>query len=287
MKKITRKPGFEFIFALSIITIFCWPLLVLGQSNKDVKIIIINGDTTINGKRISEMSATDRKEALKDIPGNRNREYRFNFRKRDSLAFRMDTGRRRVMERFFADGHGRIKLDSATHELIIGSKTVRGYDRMPNAGRGFEDRDHMPTMRPRRDDAMPGSDFRREAEGRMRRPESPNSERNTFTHIDKDGIATRINFQVSDASHNHVSMLDLDDLSVVPEFSSGKTVLMFNLPGKVAADVKLADSDGKVLWSDKANSGSFNKTFSMPLNGIYYLTVKQGMKTSVKKIVKE
>ncbi len=77
MKKISFKPGFEFIFALSILAIFCWPLLVLAQNDKDVKVIIINGDTTINGRKLSELSQADRKEALKDLPDAKKKDFDF------------------------------------------------------------------------------------------------------------------------------------------------------------------------------------------------------------------
>src|SRR5579859_3656669 len=67
MKNHWTKPGFELMFALSIIGIMTLPLLVFAQGNKNMDITIINGDTTINGKNIKELSAEDRAQALKDI----------------------------------------------------------------------------------------------------------------------------------------------------------------------------------------------------------------------------
>src|SRR5689334_7356046 len=61
------KPGFELIFALSIICIMTLPLLVFAQGNKNMDITIINGDTTINGKNIKDLSVEERKQAMKDI----------------------------------------------------------------------------------------------------------------------------------------------------------------------------------------------------------------------------
>jgi hypothetical protein len=67
MKKNAFKPGFEFIFSLCIMAVLGLPPLVFGQATKDLQITINNGDTTINGKNIKDLSASDRKEALKDI----------------------------------------------------------------------------------------------------------------------------------------------------------------------------------------------------------------------------
>ncbi len=67
MKKFFLKPGFEFIFSLSLIVILGLPPILLAQNQKDVEIKIVNGDTTVNGKNIKELSADDRKNALRDI----------------------------------------------------------------------------------------------------------------------------------------------------------------------------------------------------------------------------
>jgi hypothetical protein len=63
--------------------------------------------------------------------------------------------------------------------------------------------------------------------------------------------------------------------------------LIFSLPGKSVADVKLTDNEGKLIWSAKAINGNFNKSFGLGLNGVYYLQVKQGTKVALKRIVKE
>src|ERR1700744_2062914 len=61
------KPGFEVIFALSIMAVIGLPPLVFAQNIKDVEIKITNGDTLVNGKNIKDLSEADRKDALKDI----------------------------------------------------------------------------------------------------------------------------------------------------------------------------------------------------------------------------
>ena len=67
MKKLIIKPGFEFIFSLSLLAILGLPPLVFGQSVRDEQITIMNGDTTVNGKNIKDLSAKERQDAMKDI----------------------------------------------------------------------------------------------------------------------------------------------------------------------------------------------------------------------------
>src|SRR5580698_10644260 len=67
MKTPILKPGFEFIFALSLIAILGLPPMLMAQDQKDVEIKIMNGDTTVNGKNIKDLSPAERKYALRDI----------------------------------------------------------------------------------------------------------------------------------------------------------------------------------------------------------------------------
>src|ERR1700712_1745713 len=67
MKKHWMKPGFELIFAFSLIAAICLPPLVFAQGTRNIEINITNGDTIINGKNIKELSPAERQLALKDI----------------------------------------------------------------------------------------------------------------------------------------------------------------------------------------------------------------------------
>jgi len=116
-----------------------------------------------------------------------------------------------------------------------------------------------------------------------------------YTNVGSDGIETHVNFNIADTREEVINerkgkkeaILQLTDLSIVPEFTSGKTILMFNLPAKTVATVQLTDNDHKVLWSEKSAGGSFSKKFTLGLNGVYFLKVKQGDKEVEKRIVKE
>jgi hypothetical protein len=125
-----------------------------------------------------------------------------------------------------------------------------------------------------------------------------NTQNFMYNSTDNNGISTHVSYHVSDhpvmldydagkKEMKQLDMLDITDLNIVPEFSAGKTVLMFSLPSKTVAAVELKDSKGTLLWSEKAINGSFNKTFALGLNGLYYLQVKQGDKIVVKEIMKD
>ena len=129
----------------------------------------------------------------------------------------------------------------------------------------------------------------------MERMNRRNTQSFSYSNTGSDGISTHVNFTVSDASPERTKKitgsekadLELKDLALVPEFSSGKIMLTFGLPARASADVKLTDSEGKVIWSDKAVNGSFSKNFPLGLNGLYFLEVKQGNKVALKRIIKE
>ena len=116
-----------------------------------------------------------------------------------------------------------------------------------------------------------------------------------YSNMDKEGFDTHVSYRVAEARDDVAkkisgvtkSDLELQDLMLAPQFSAGKTLLSFSLPVKTVADVQLSDSEGKVIWKDKATTGSFSKSFVWSMNGVYYLTVKQGAKAVVKRIIKE
>lgn len=300
MKKLFTKPGFEFIFALSIITVMCLPLLVFSQS-RNLTISINNGDTVINGKNIKDLSAAERKQALKDIEGfgsAMKMDHQHFFRWKDDKS---DTSSNRVFtERIPFEGGDmgdafRWDNDTTKHNFKFRFRTPDGKDSMftfnyrGNPGREFR-------FEPRKFFRNPEFDFDMPVRGRgfdmMHRR---NSQSFSYTNTGNDGMTTHISFRVSDASAaktkeitgSEKNGLELKDLNLVPEFSSGKTTLMFSLSSVAAADVKLTDSDGKLVWSSKVANGSFSKSFTLGLNGVYFLEVKQGGKTALKRIVKE
>ena len=125
--------------------------------------------------------------------------------------------------------------------------------------------------------------------------EMRNSQSFHYINTDNTGISTHLSFHVSEVSnedlkrmpHIEGARLTLADLNIVPEFAAGKILLMFTLLSKGVAEVKLVNSAGDILWSEKSGGGSFSKAFVMGLNGVYYLEVKQGAGIALKKILKD
>jgi hypothetical protein len=257
MKKLIIKPGFEFIFTLSLMAVLGLPPLVFGQSNKDEQITIVNGDTTINGKNIKELSGKERQDALKDIS--------------QIATIKSAPGQPSVI----ANNGPRRKTTVMKYHFKYNFK---------DSSAGKINRDEWRSKRMTEDPMM---DFSRK-----------NTQDFNYITTDNNGVSTHVSYRVTEPSgplNNMASTpekaqldkLDVTDLNIVPQFSAGTTVIMFNLPSKTIAEVMLKDSKGNVIWSDKALKGSFSKTFPLGLNGIYYLRIKQGDKLAVKKIYKD
>ncbi|HEY4197860.1 MAG TPA: T9SS type A sorting domain-containing protein [Mucilaginibacter sp.] len=294
MKPHWIKPGFEFIFALSLIIIMGLPPLLFAQGTKNMEIRITNGDTVINGKNIRDLSIAERQQALKDIDNLGHLGAVRNNDRREMLTRKRwapDTGSHDIIieKRRFADGDGSFKRDSGrmfrfkfkrqgdkdstyTFNYRMNGNPEDRFEE--EGGREFNFRMHRLGM-----------------EGFRRR----NVQSFEYSNTGSDGINTHISFRVSEPSPEKIKTitgsekaeLEITDLNLVPEFSSGKTLLIFSLPTKSVADVKLTDNEGKLIWSAKAMNGSFNKSFGLGLNGVYYLQVKQGSKVALKRIVKE
>jgi hypothetical protein len=281
MKKFFLKPGFEFIFSLSLIVIFGLPPVLLAQNQKDVEIKIQNGDTTVNGKNIKELSATDRQNALRDIKhlNSDNTGNAYFFKRRDTTGGKVERleFRKRIIEN---GGHQPL----ATESMVIKDSLGNIIAVRPGRRRAIDSKMELD---------------QRNFDGRLGAAIRPSERRVTqsfdYVNTDNEGISTRVRFRVSEISNEDLKKMphveggkfEITDLNLVPEFSTGKTLLMFNLPAKTLADVKLIDSEGKVMWNDKSTDGKFIKSFVMGLNGIYYLQIKQGNNIAIKRIIKE
>lgn len=289
MKNYLKKPGFEFIFALSLTVIICLPPLVFAQGTKDMEIRITNGDTVVNGKNIKELSATERQQALKDI---------------DNLGNGLNGGGKNIIiERRKLN---KDNWDNAMANRLRQDSTMRHFKMRINRGNGKDSVFTFNYKYKLDDDMDTRMDDRRMMDDREWSFNGPRGamrmelrHRNTqsfnYTNTGTDGMTTHISFRATDASPEKLKEitgaekadLELKDLNLVPEFSSGKTLLMFTLPAKSVAEVKFTDNEGKQLWSEKAMNGSFHTSFALGLNGIYYLQVKQAGKVVLKRIIKE
>jgi hypothetical protein len=291
MKKFLFKPGFEFIFALSLMVILGLPPMLLAQNQKDLEIKIEHGDTTINGKNIKELSAKDRQSALRDISHiNAGPAVTLEGRKdgdvRRKIIIRRDTGE-------YAKHRTIITQDMVMRDSLGNVVHIKQGNRADMA-QGFAFRNRMNDESPDRR-ILEDRGFNPPLRSSSMRFDRRNSQRFDYVNTDNEGISTHVSFRVSEPSNDDLKKIphvegpkfEIKDLNLVPEFTTGKTLLMFSLLSKANAEVKLTDSEGKLMWSEKAIGGSFNKAFPLGLNGIYYLQIKQGSSISVKKIVKE
>jgi hypothetical protein len=282
MKTHFFKPGFEFIFSLSLMAILGLPPLVFAQNTHDVQISIQNGDTTVNGKNIKDLSPKARREALKEI---------------GTITSIQTTTSVKVTP--FDDNKVvtgvEIQSDSAGGPAM--ANNVRAFKFRKRAGKDstfrFNYRLTRPGDGPRRTETRTFH-FQQDG-GSMLGFDRPNTQNFNYTNTDKEGVSTHITYHVSEPSsenlkhigHFEGGMLDIQDLNLVPQFTTGKTLLLFSLPSKGVAEVQLKDNEGNILWTAKTNGGDFSKSFALGLNGAYYLQVKQGSKIAVKKIFKE
>ncbi|CAM3899739.1 T9SS type A sorting domain-containing protein [Mucilaginibacter galii] len=280
MKKRLFNSSFEVLFTAGIVVALALPQLLFAQKHKEVNISIHNNDTTFNGKNLKDMKPAEKQEALTEInktvkpKGPRLQNLQLSFADLDSSGVRVYTYKRDSVNK------GRLPLNLDQFR----GDNINGMGNLPDMEFRIADGTHDRQL------------------GALRFNNSPlhirrmgNTQNFDYNNTDKDGISTHVSYHVTEAfteaakkvSGVEKSDLDLQDLTLTPQFSAGKTTLAFTLPAKTAADVQLTDSDGKIIWKEKATTAAFNKSFTWGLNGVFYLVVKQGGKTAVKRIVKE
>lgn len=124
-----------------------------------------------------------------------------------------------------------------------------------------------------------------------------NSQSFIYNSTDNDGISTYVSFRVQEAepimlakitgSETKTGLETVQDLTLVPNFSSGKTTVAFTFKAKGSAAVKILDTNLTPVFSDKVSSESFSRAINLPKNGKYYLTIKQKDHWFVRELIKE
>ena len=89
---------------------------------------------------------------------------------------------------------------------------------------------------------------------------------------------------VKDASTD----LKVEDLTLFPNFSSGKMGISFNVSSNTTLKLKILNSEFKQVFSDEASNfnGNYSKQISLTKNGIYYIAIKQNNSWFLKKLIK-
>lgn len=307
------------------------------SKNVKRSVLISNGDTIVNGKSFNEIDKDERAKlreefkemsksfksyprnpkeesvtikrrvpGVKGIPGSPERAPNvlyWNNRPDEDIKIDLravDPGNIRM---FKFDG------DSSLSFSFNADSIIRNFNfRMDGLDSNLKNR--IITMN--RNFARPGTPVRPRVEGRnipwtyefnetMPYPgygERTNSSSFNYNYTDKDGISSRMNIRVSDASKEQVKKitgaetitkpLDVTDLTLFPSFSSGKMTLSFNTLSKGLTNVAILNGDMKQIFSDNVAgfSGNYIKQLPLPQNGIYYITVNQGGNWFIKRIIK-
>jgi hypothetical protein len=285
-----------------------------AQNTEEIRtsIIINNGDTVVNGKK------------FKEIPENEKIELRKKFEGMNSGAKRLKMSgphinQSKVVIVKNTDGLETISMDSVKTRVF----TFKGdhqpmtlefrKDSLSNGINDFQDREiiirkHLNDdldwgmVHPKRALGMPAMPMLRGNGSNLnfeRAVTKPNSSNFNYSTTDKDGFTTRTQISLIDPTPSdvkavfksenvNINTLSVDNLVFYPNFSSGKTSLSFTTSVKGVLDVILQDSSGNAIFSEKKTltGDTYNKQFPWAKNGIYYLQVKQGSKTFLKKVIK-
>jgi hypothetical protein len=83
--------------------------------------------------------------------------------------------------------------------------------------------------------------------------------------------------------------LEVADLKLAPNPSNGMFSVMFDLPARGDAELRVIDVNGRVIYQETMNDfqGSYRKEFDISgqSKGIYYMQITQNGKTFSRKIV--
>jgi len=294
-----------------------------AQEKKEIKrtIIITDGDTVINGKKLSEASAADRKALLKELDeakaNRKSLQKRKGLKERKEIIIERSDKEPRVLRwrsdedgegmnlRFRDDGTHVFKFDGDSLVMGFGNDSLmkRFHFKMDGPDSNMrkrvfsfdENMRGLPRMMERSHPRlfMDGMDVFDRIPSRRENSQSFN-----YVNTDKDGISSRMSIRISEANEetlkkvnagNTKSELTVNDLTLSPNFSNGKLNLSFSLPEKGSAVIRILDSSMKEIFTDKPATinNIYFKQISLPKNGVYYISISQGGKAFVRRVVKE
>jgi hypothetical protein len=327
VKKFIYNPYLMLIVFITLIVVSS-SSAAKAQADKKASqsIIIKNGDTTINGKKLSEADQKERirlRQVFRDMEGRIKGKSEINEiiigRKGDNphilhweddkmkeLDFDLDHKMPGRLHVFKFDGDSSMSFDFNTDTLMKEFRfQIDGLDSNLKKRIITMHRDMVPVApnMPRLPRApmnpVPPMAFefeRSEFPGMWNRN---NSSSFNFNSTDKNGISSRMNIRLSDAEksklktitgiENTGNLLDVKDLTLFPNFSNGKLGISFNLESKGTVQIKILNTDLKPVFTDEVSNlnGSYMKQISLVENGVYYVTVDQNKVWYIKKLIKE
>lgn len=317
-KHLGIKPSLlSFAFILSVV-------VASSQEQKGLKqdIITKNGDTVSNGKKLSEGNKVEQEKLRKELHsleisrgtekgegpikrkeiGGKNSNAQDVIKSHDLLIPGIDEKEMKVMEFKFKDPmvdkrFSKLEGDSLlTNDRPLGDVKIRleGPIRFENRmvfGEGERWLEQPPLLQGAPSDLL----VDRNAIKISRYPK--NSQSFNYSNVDKDGILTNVSFHVLNVEEAQIKKIsggapinqmdNVKDLTLFPNFTTGKTTLSFQLPAKGSARVEVLNSNLQVLYADKTSTQDVSKQLLMPINGIYYVTIVQNKNWFIRKIVKE
>ncbi|WP_207533709.1 T9SS type A sorting domain-containing protein [Desertivirga arenae] len=266
-----------------------------AQTHKTIKktIVVSNGDTTINGRRLADMDKKERERFNKE----------FNEKEKQQIEEEIDAliKTRRNADVIVRKLSGPASLENADILKFREDSGKLSPDSITWSFRQRIDSDVLTMVPPAEPNRRLGPhkfDRLMLLDGRGVFKDKRNTQALHFRNVDKDGFSTELNFFVEDLNpEEHKAVLGLeaanasltvDDFALFPNFSSGKTNVSFNLTTKGTAVVKMFDAEYKLVFTDKVNgfNGTYLKPVNMAKNGIYYISVNQNGKWFVRRIVK-
>ena len=296
------------------------------EKNHTESIIIANGDTIVNGKKLSEVNQDERVKLRKEFNEIENRiKSRANGRK---FLFKKNNGKDGdiIIEHRFEEPHVLHWKNDDLNEFEFNRD-----ENMPDKLRFFKfygdsifsDYDSDTTMNVFRF-KMDGLDsnlrkriitLHRDMDLRAPRRFSPplsferiessglknrnNTSTYKYSHTDKEGISSRMNIHISDVDDSFLkkisgsekagNALNIKDLTLFPNFSNGKIGISFNLETKGSLKIKILDADLKQIFTDEVGNfnGNYMKQIALPENGVYYISISQNGAWYVRKFIKE
>jgi len=263
-----------------------------AQTPRSVRktIIVSNGDTIINGKRLAEMDKKERERFQKEFT---DKEKNIIEEEIDALIRNGKQGEI-VIRKFGKNGIENLrffKFDDDSTKLHADSITWNFRCRLPGGDLAvLEGEDVMRSVPSFKDKMM--------LNRIDRLSEILNSQSFHFRSTDKEGIVTETDIRVNDVDKDVVkritgkeqfgAILAADDFTLFPSFSSGKINVSFSLASKGSTSVTVYNADHKVVFADRVNnfSGTYLKPIPMGINGRYYIAVQQGGKCFLKEVLK-
>jgi hypothetical protein len=313
MKRYLLNPHL-LLMAFSVFIIAGSGSSVKAQNEKRIirSIIITNGDTIINGQKLKEAKAEDRirlrkelKEMGQDMDGitensviikkknskeplvlhwndekDGDAELDLNNRKKSDVRIFKFDGKEMNIDSLI-DGFG-FKIDGLDSNLMQGGITIERNFRQGQPGVRFRANPERPALRT---PFYAGEDIK-------------NTSSFSYNYIDQDGIPSRMNIRISAIEKEHAEKitgvkdgntdLKVEDLTLFPNFSSGKMGISFNVSSNNPLKLKILNSELKQVFSDEASNfnGNYSKQISLTKNGIYYIAIKQNNSWFLKKLIK-